>query len=215
MKKPQKAAAPAAEVRELNAVNWAVTNPFALIMAGLLTMWGGAAVGQVVAPTLALFVLAVLLALLTVIDIKHGILPHALTGTLVALGVMLAPIFGRGYGEALMAGGLAFGGLLLCAGLTRLATGKEALGGGDLWLVLGLGVWMGAAALPMFVMMVAVLGALSVALKRWLTQGYPVLTEHEAQRFAFGPALCGAGWLAVLYGDAYWRAIDMLMLLAA
>lgn len=211
MKMQKNSVAVPADPRESDVVNWGAGNSIALILTGLLTMWAGEWAGQLPVPTLTLMLLAYLLSVLTVIDVRYGLLPHMLTATLFVLGVVLAPGVGHGYGMALLGGVVAFGGLLLCALITRAVTGKEALGGGDMWLVLGLGAWMGVASLPFFLLAVAVTGGVSVALKRWLTQGYPVMTEHEAQRFAFGPALCVAGWLAVLYGDVYWKVVDLLI----
>lgn len=211
MKSHIKAGAVGGSPREIDAISWAAGFSISLILTGLLTIWGGEWAGQAPQPTLALMLLAYVLSLLAVIDVRYGILPHKLTGSLFVLGVALAPSLGHTYLQALSGGVVAFAGLLLCALLTRALTGKEALGGGDLWLVLGLGAWVGLAGLPMFLMATAVTGMVSVGLKRWLTQGYPVMTEHEAQKFAFGPALCAAGWLAVLYGDWYWRVMDMLI----
>lgn len=211
MKSQKKTVPVAADPRETDVVNWASTFSITLILIGLLTIWGGEWAGQHAPLVLALMLLAYVLSMLAVIDVRYGILPHMLTGTLFVLGVALAPTFGHTYGMAALSGVVAFGGLLLCAMITRVLTGKDSLGGGDLWLVLGLGAWIGLAGLPFFLMATAVTGAISVGLKRWLTQGYAVITEHEAQKFAFGPALCVAGWLAVLYGGWYWRVMDMLI----
>ncbi len=210
--KSQKNTVPvAADPREVDVVNWAAGFSITLILTGLLTAWAGEWAGQQLPLVLAMMLLAYVLCMLAVVDVRYGILPHMLTSTLFVLGVALAPTFGHGYGMAALSGVVAFGGLLLCAMITRVVTGKDSLGGGDLWLVMGLGAWVGLAGLPFFLMATAVTGGISVGLKRWLTQGYPVITEHEAQRFAFGPALCAAGWLAVMYGDWYWRIMDLLI----
>lgn len=211
MKSQKKTVPVTAEPREADVVNWASCFSITLILTGLLTIWAGEWAGQQVSLVLALMLLAYVLSMLAVIDVRHGILPHMLTGTLFVLGVALAPTFGHGHGMAALSGMVAFGGLLLCAMITRLVTGKDSLGGGDLWLVLGLGAWVGLAGLPFLLMATAVTGGISVGLKRWLTQGYAVMTPQEAQKFAFGPALCVAGWLAVLYGDWYWKLMDMLI----
>ncbi len=211
MKSQKKTVPVVADPREIDVVNWAAGFSITLILTGLLTIWAGEWAGQQPSLVLALMLLAYVLSMLAVIDVRHGILPHMLTGTLFVMGVALAPTFGHTYGMAALSGAVAFGGLLLCAMITRVLTGKDSLGGGDLWLVLGLGAWVGLAGLPFLLMATAVTGGISVGLKRWLTQGYAVITPQEAQKFAFGPALCAAGWLAVLYGGWYWKIMDMLI----
>lgn len=169
------------------------------------TAWAWLATGNLTV-TLVLSVYASLLALLAVVDLRHGILPHLLTGTLALCGLVLAPLYLHVGVVNSVAGALVgFAGLGACAWLAEKLSGRPALGGGDLWLTLGIGAWVGAGGLPVFLLALAFTGVASVLGKR--------LRRARGQKvriFPFGPALAFAGWLAALYAPAYWRAVAWL-----
>ncbi|PZP38704.1 MAG: hypothetical protein DI585_06620 [Pseudomonas fluorescens] len=205
------AAPQSGDVSEIKAISMALINPLALIVTGLATIWAGYHVENIPAPTLAYALFAFYLSLLAVIDARHKILPHTLTWSLAVLGVAFAPTLGLTYTESLTGAAVAFGGLFLCGWIAQILTGKESLGGGDLWLVLALGAWVGVGGLPMLLMATAVTGILSVCIRRYVTQNMPNYYQPENAQFPFGPALCAAGWLALLYKSAYWDTIEMLI----
>ena len=100
---------------------------------------------------------------LTVIDLEHALLPHALTGGLALLGVvfaLLAPegLAWRGFVPAVgwldsVLGFVAgWGVLYLVATGYALATGRVGMGGGDLMLLGAIGAWLGWRALPVVLM---------------------------------------------------------------
>lgn len=194
---------------ELPHIIAAIKNPVPFFLTGLAAMWAGVHTGQNVPLTLAYTVFAYLLSLLAVIDLRHGILPHVLTGLLATIGALIAPTLGLTYAASTIGALVAFGGLGLCALITGFLTGKPALGGGDLWLTLGLGAWLGTMGLPMLLVATTVTGVISIILKRLLTQNLPTYNTggQGGGQFPFGPALCAAGWLALLYAPAYWQAI--------
>ncbi|RYG60262.1 MAG: prepilin peptidase [Alphaproteobacteria bacterium] len=196
---------------ELRPIAAAVGAPLTLVLTGLAAIWAGYHTGQNPPLVFGLTLFAYLLALLAVIDSRHGILPHLLTGTLGVLGILLAPTFGHTHLNALNGGLLAFTGIGFCAFVTERLTGKQAVGGGDLWLVAALGTWLGAGGMPMLLVATAVTGVVSVLIRRWLTQNMLTYAHVPANSFPFGPALCAAGWLAMLYAPAYWQGIDMLV----
>ena len=80
--------------------------------------------------------------------------------------------------------------------LFRLLTGKEGMGYGDFKLLAALGAWLGWQALPLIILMSAVVGAVTgiamIALK----------LQDRSKPIPFGPYLAAAGWIAMLWGDA-------------
>lgn len=195
---------------ELPAIAQAIRGPLPFFVAGGAAMWAGAHTGQSPQLTIAFTLFAYLLGLLIHTDLKHGILPHLLTNLLVVLGTLLAPTLGLTYLESILGSFVAFGGLFACAFITERLTGKPSLGGGDLWLIMGLGAWVGVGGLPMLLLATVLTGTLSILISRWLTQGMPSMIGNPRGAFPFGPALCVAGWLALLYAPAYWSVIEML-----
>ncbi len=77
----------------------------------------------------------------------------------------------------------------------KLLTGKEGMGFGDFKLLAALGAWLGWLALPLIVLLSAVVGA---------TVGIALIATGKLSRekpMPFGPYLAAAGWLAMLYGE--------------
>lgn len=77
----------------------------------------------------------------------------------------------------------------------KLLTGKEGMGFGDFKLLAALGAWLGWLALPLIVLLSAVVGA---------TVGVTLIASGKLSRdkpMPFGPFLAAAGWLAMLYGE--------------
>jgi leader peptidase (prepilin peptidase)/N-methyltransferase len=116
-------------------------------------------------PTLdALLELAfvLLLVALAFIDLDTWLLPHALTWPLIALGLAAAAV-GAGPASSLsasLAGAAAGWGAFAVVSLagSRLL-GKEALGWGDVWLLAGLGAFLGLRALLPVVLLASVQGS--------------------------------------------------------
>jgi len=78
--------------------------------------------------------------------------------------------------------------------LFKLATGKEGMGYGDFKLLAALGAWLGLAAVPIIILMSAVVGAIvGIALI--------VLRGRDRQLpIPFGPYLAAAGWITMIVG---------------
>lgn len=77
----------------------------------------------------------------------------------------------------------------------KLLTGKEGMGFGDFKLLAALGAWLGWLALPLIVLLSAVVGA---------AVGISLIATGKLSRdkpMPFGPFLAAAGWLAMLYGE--------------
>jgi leader peptidase (prepilin peptidase)/N-methyltransferase len=115
------------------------------------------------AAALAEFVLAALLLALALIDLDTWLLPHALTWPLIAAG-LVASAAGRAPAPGLVSSALGaavgFAAFALVALVGEKVLRKEALGFGDVWLIAGIGAWLGAAALLPVVLLASVQGSL-------------------------------------------------------
>ena len=90
--------------------------------------------------------------------------------------------------------------------LFKLVTGKEGMGYGDFKLLAALGAWLGWQALPMIILMSAVVGAIvGIALMAF--------RNHERSvPIPFGPYLAAAGWIGMMWGDTIKNTyLDMLL----
>ena len=136
------------------------------------------------------------------IDIDHQLLPDSMTLPLLWIGIGLSLFEPAGATTLFIAPSDAIAGamagylsLWLVYHGFRLATGKEGMGYGDFKLLAALGAWLGWQALPMVVLMSAVVGAVF---------GIAMIAISRAQRgvpIPFGPWLAMAGWLVLMYGD--------------
>jgi leader peptidase (prepilin peptidase)/N-methyltransferase len=133
---------------------------------------------------------------LAVIDVRHMLLPDALTLPLIPAGLLLAGLGdpGRILDHAI---GAAAGFLLVV--LLRLAyralRGREGMGLGDAKLLAGAGAWLSWQGLPSVVLLGAA-GGLCWALLQALRSGR---LDRRAP-LPFGPFLAAAWWLVWLYG---------------
>ena len=78
--------------------------------------------------------------------------------------------------------------------LFRLLTGKEGMGYGDFKLLAALGAWLGWKALPLIILMSAVVGAVTGIVM------IATRLQERSQPIPFGPYLAAAGWIAMLWG---------------
>ena len=152
--------------------------------------------------TPAALVLTWFLIALTLIDLDRHLLPDSLTLPLMWLGMLIALV--EFSGGALFADlrssviGAAAGYLSLWSvyQLFKLATGKEGMGYGDFKLLAAIGAWLGwQLLLPVIVLSAAVGSIVGIGL---------IVTGQRSRQaeIPFGPYLAGAGWLALIFGDA-------------
>jgi leader peptidase (prepilin peptidase)/N-methyltransferase len=152
--------------------------------------------------TPAALVLTWFLIALSLIDLDHKLLPDNLTLPLLWVGLLVSlfqpdgtPIFTDLHASVI---GAAAGYLSLWSvyHLFRLLTGKEGMGYGDFKLLAALGAWLGWQLLPLVIVLSAAVGSVvGIAL---IATGQ----KSRQSQIPFGPYLAGAGWLALLYGDA-------------
>ena len=147
------------------------------------------------AATFAALLLTWFLIAMTFIDLDKMLLPDQLTLPLLWLGLLLniGGMF-TSLSDAVI--GAAAGYLILWSVYWgfKLLTGKEGMGYGDFKLLAAFGAWFGWQYLPLILIISSLVGAVfgitMIALRR----------HQQANPMPFGPYLCMAGWIALLWG---------------
>jgi leader peptidase (prepilin peptidase)/N-methyltransferase len=113
------------------------------------------------------------------IDAFHQLILHVTSIPLIVIGLGFALVPGNDIGimNSLITAGISFSLLLAMAWLFTKIKKREGLGGGDLWLITGLGASLGALALPWILLLGSLLGILY----------FFVVVRSKEQVFAFGP----------------------------
>ena len=146
---------------------------------------------------------------LTLIDLDHKLLPDSITLPLLWAGLVLAaiPIGGKPLFTDLHSSviGAVAGYLALWSvyQLFKLATGKEGMGYGDFKLLAAIGAWLGWQALPLVILLSAVVGSVV---------GLTLIVAGRSRHvpIPFGPYLAAAGWVALLWGEPLTRLYGRL-----
>jgi leader peptidase (prepilin peptidase)/N-methyltransferase len=133
------------------------------------------AIARQLGPTwtaLGYFVFAAALVALSYIDLDTWLLPSQITWPLLALG-LLSPLWNRGLGfrDSIVGAAAGWG---LFAGIALFGEKvlkREVMGWGDVWLLGGIGAWLGWQALLPVVLLSAVQGAIVGSLLLWLGKG--------------------------------------------
>lgn len=143
---------------------------------------------------------------LAFIDYDTQILPDGITLPLLWAGLLLnmfavfAPLSSAVAGAA-----AGYVSLWLVYHAFRLLTGKEGMGFGDFKLLAALGAWLGWTMLPLIVLLASFLGA-AIGIAVILLLGH-----DRRQPIPFGPFLCLAGWVALMWGKDLTQAYLQLM----
>jgi leader peptidase (prepilin peptidase)/N-methyltransferase len=105
-------------------------------------------------------VFAAALIALAWIDLDTWLLPHQITWPLLAVG-MLSPLWnaGSGWPDALIGAAAGFGVLAAIALFGEKVLKRETMGWGDVWLLAGIGAWLGWRGLLPVLMLASVQGA--------------------------------------------------------
>ena len=140
---------------------------------------------------------------ISLIDFDHQLIPDSIVVPLMWLGLVMSLVHPLAGADTLfitprdsiigaMAGYLS---LWSVYQLFKLVTGKEGMGYGDFKLLAALGAWLGWQALPMIILMSAVVGAIvgiSLIVFRGRDRQLPI---------PFGPYLAAAGWITMMFGE--------------
>ena len=141
------------------------------------------------------------LVAISMIDYDHQLIPDSIVVPLVWVGLamsLLHPMPGQSLfvspSDSILGAMVGYLSLWSVYQLFKLATGKEGMGYGDFKLLAALGAWLGLEAVPIIILMSAVVGALAgIALI--------VLRGRDRQLpIPFGPYLAAAGWITMLVG---------------
>ena len=143
---------------------------------------------------LAACVLTWVLIALALIDYDTGFLPDDLTlpflwfGLIVNFFNVFASFSSAFFGAC--AGYLVFWSVNQ---LFKLVTGKDGMGYGDFKLLAMLGAWLGAASLPLIIILSSFTGAV-------IGGALILLGRDRAKPIPFGPYLAIAGWISLIWG---------------
>jgi leader peptidase (prepilin peptidase)/N-methyltransferase len=151
--------------------------------------------------TLAGLVLVWGLIPLALIDYDHQILPDAITLPFLWLGLLVNSFGVFTTLHSAVIGAIAgYLSLWIVYQVFKLLTKKEGMGFGDFKLFAMLGAWLGWQLLPLTILLAAFSGAV-------IGGAYLALSRHGRDHpIPFGPFLCVAGWIALLWGDNLLRA---------
>ncbi len=179
-----------------------VRYPMVELVTGVLSATVAAKLGFTFATATALLFTWSLIVL-TLIDLDRQLLPDNITLPLMWLGLLLSiavshdgqPLFADPR-SSLIGAVSGYLSLWLVFQLFKLLTRKEGMGYGDFKLAAALGAWLGWQMLPLVVVLSAFVGAVVGIVMI-------VAGRHGREKpMPFGPFLAGAGWLALLWGDA-------------
>lgn len=137
------------------------------------------------------------LIVLTLIDQRHQLLPDQITLPLLWLGLLvnLSGLFASP-ADGIIGAALGYLSLWSVFWLFKLITGREGMGYGDFKLSAALGAWLGWQMLPMVILLASLLGLVVGC------YGIIFAGRDRETPLAFGPYLCIAGWIAMLWGDS-------------
>ncbi|MHB8427120.1 MAG: prepilin peptidase [Acidiferrobacterales bacterium] len=133
---------------------------------------------------------------LAFIDFDHQLLPDAITLPLLWAGLIINSFHVFASLQSAVAGAAAgYLSLWLVYHGFRLITGKDGMGHGDFKLLAALGAWLGWQNLPLIILLASMVGAI-IGLGLIGFRG-----RDRAQPMPFGPFLCVAGWIGLLWGS--------------
>ncbi|MEJ2107000.1 MAG: A24 family peptidase [Acidiferrobacteraceae bacterium] len=138
---------------------------------------------------------------LAVIDYEHKILPDSITLPFLWLGLIFSSFGTFTDLQSAVFGAIAgYLSLWLVYQGFRLLTGKEGIGFGDFKLFALFGAWLGWQQLPILILIAAFTGAVIGGASLYFSR------RGRDHPIPFGPFLCVAGWITLLWGDTLTRA---------
>jgi leader peptidase (prepilin peptidase)/N-methyltransferase len=144
-------------------------------------------------------VLAVLLVVISIVDIQRFEIPDLLSALLVLTGVLGLWLLPGARLDHVIAG-VVFPAILYLVGVLYLRMrGQPGLGLGDVKLAAGLGVWLGVEG-AVWTLLAASLSGIAALVVISLCRKTS-LSDLQASGIAFGPFLCLSGWAIWLQGN--------------
>lgn len=172
--------------------------PLVELLTAMLTVLVLSQLGITIEAVLGILIVWALIVL-TFIDIDHQLLPDDITLPLLWSGLLAHVIWPDIYGVSLKSAviGAISGYLILWIVYQafRLLTGKEGMGFGDFKLLAVFGAWLGWQMLPLVILVSSAIGAITGIIVL-LTLG-----KDKNTPLPFGPYLCIAGLIALLWGQ--------------
>ncbi len=134
------------------------------------------------------------------IDAFHHIIPHVLSIPLIFIGLIFSFFAGTdlGFMVALITALTIFSLLYIIALLYAVIRKREGLGGGDIWLLTGLGTFFGAINMPFLILLAALMGILF----------FIIFIRNREMEFAFGNFIALAAVIWALAGD---KILDLVL----
>jgi len=173
--------------------------PFVELLAGCLAGLIAWRFGFSMAALAGLVITWSLIAL-TFIDIDRQLLPDDITLPLLWAGLLLnvfsvfAPL-----ASAVIGAAAGYTSLWAVYQVFKIITGKEGMGYGDFKLFAVFGAWLGWQNLPLVILLASFLGAI-------IGITFMLFSGHDRRvPIPFGPFLCVAGWIALMWGDTLTR----------
>ena len=152
-----------------------------------------------VLPLALMFVLTSCLILISLIDYKTQIIPDGLVGVIAVSGAVYNLLYApQGIMDMLLGGAAGFAVMLVIFLISR-----GGMGGGDVKLSAAVGVWLGVEGTLLFLLLAFIMGGIISFLL--LVSG----VKHKGDAIPFGPFLCFAAFITVLYQpfllNFYWQ----------
>ena len=152
-----------------------------------------------VLPLALMFVLISCLILISLIDYKTQIIPDRLVGVIAISGALYNLLYSpQGIMDMLLGGVVGFAVMLLIFIISR-----GGMGGGDVKLSAAVGVWLRVEGTLLFLLLAFIMGGVISSLL--LVRG----VKHKGDAIPFGPFLCLAAFVNILYQpfllNFYWQ----------
>lgn len=134
---------------------------------------------------------------LSMIDLKHSLLPDDITLPFLWLGLAcnMFGLFTEDIYPSLIGAMLGYSVLWAVFMSFKLVTGKEGMGYGDFKLLALLGAWLGWQSLPLIILLSSITASL-IGIAMIIFRG-----RNKSTAFPFGPYLAIAGWITLIWGE--------------
>jgi leader peptidase (prepilin peptidase)/N-methyltransferase len=147
-------------------------------------------------------IIAIICSRLIAIDLRHFLLPDVYTLPLLIMGVIIPPLISDiSFIDTVVGAVIGFAVPFSIAYGVYLWKGSTAgLGGGDIKLMAACGAWVGIMSLPLLIMLTCIISL--------IVSFFAFKNNH----IPFGPGLCIALWLLLIFNNNIQNIINTLIL---